>query len=559
MGQLKRRAIIVLAGLCIAANAWAWNIHRITYKRGGGMQSYPNAVEIADFDNDGRNDVLLATRFSNTSAAGQSVWFYRQLPDGSLAPPTELLHERYPTAIRAADINGDGRTDLVTINTFELVLLVSRPDGGYEEQARQVATGWLRNLELYDADRDGVRDIVLLEQQATGHVFRLDNGGNIVASVVFSVPVEGYNDVAVGDVDHDGFDDLVVSTGQGLGEQLMVLGPDGNGSLAVRRSWQFTDHPHVSSVAVGDLDGDGLEEIAFSLFQNAPTEVYRILLDTQLDLVQSDWLEGYDLPNALVAADFNGDGGDDLIAIHDGWNALTYYMQRGGDLVETVHTWLYANIGFGRPELTAVGDVTGDGCPDVVVADYSGLVDLQVMRGVQCGLSPLPTVDFGPRLGGQYHLNPDGPSTTPHYVNRVLANIRTKYAGEFPVYDGVMHLTLSALPPFQLALESVSVNWWGSCTVDSTTAASAEITCRSKVPIGTNTYFAAFDDVAFWVDLDATVATRVLVQASVGSGSQSNGEVFAYQPRNQYRRTVLDFTQPTLHSRIEALRQRVKP
>jgi hypothetical protein len=89
-------------------------------------------------------------------------------------------------------------------------------------------------------------------------------------------------------------------------------------------------------------------------------------------------LLSYDIPEPVAVADVDGDARADIVTAHGGWNALGVYRQnnRGQLLDEQLFTVPYAS--HYHPRSLAVGDVTGDGRADVLLADYNnGLVLLR--------------------------------------------------------------------------------------------------------------------------------------------------------------------------------------
>jgi len=168
--------------------------------------------------------------------------------------------------------------------------------------------------------------------------------------------------VAFADFDGDGFLDLVDSTGRVC---------FGNGGT----SWVQTSLPVSGSLgtsgrglAVGDVDGDGLPDIAIS---SAVVNVLVVLLnngnrtfrDASAGLPAST--STGDTGNNLILADLDGDGDLDLLWAH----------------TNTPNVWLGDGQGRWTPgssvpsqlHAAAVGDLDGDGAPEVVISDNQGL------------------------------------------------------------------------------------------------------------------------------------------------------------------------------------------
>src|SRR5262249_7288068 len=123
-----------------------------------------------------------------------------------------------PVAIAAADVDGDGRTDLVCANTStrSISLLLQRPDGSFALSADSpiaVPDGPPTAVSVVDVDGDGDQDIVVAANQAVIVFFQLSRGrfvpddsclGRLPYALRIDAPgVGGTNNIGTADVDGD--------------------------------------------------------------------------------------------------------------------------------------------------------------------------------------------------------------------------------------------------------------------------------------------------------------------------------------------------------------------
>ncbi len=243
----------------------------------------PVQVEAFDVDGDGDLDVMIACMgavFPNNDRIGAVVVLENRGAEGFLQR-TILDNTSRVTAVKAADVNGDGRPDLV--------LAQFGYDQGEVRWLEQVGPWQFRphtllelsgaiTVSLADFDGDGRLDIAAQMSQQWEEIYLFSNrgAGRFERSRIWASANEDYgcSGMTVADLNRDGRPDLVFANGDGFGPAV-IPGPRpyhgvqwlenrGNGLFVYRR---IGDMAGAYNPIVLDLDRDGeLDVVAVAAF-----------------------------------------------------------------------------------------------------------------------------------------------------------------------------------------------------------------------------------------------------------------------------------------------------
>ena len=284
---------------------------------------FPSAGLTGDFDGDGIMDAVLQATENDTTTFVVPMSF-----DGTTLRTwdTEHVHPQH-SSLRSGDYDGDGKDELLALH-----------DTGDDHE-------WI----AWGRDRRIAQDIAL-----TGPV---------------------WNPVGAGDIDADGVDELLVWEG----ELSVVRCLPAEGRL--ERAWLLPGITHTLwDAAIVNLDPNPADEMIWSDFDHI--EIWRsdgagrMPRCSTLSYLVRTGMEGY-----LGAADLACDGQPEMVC--ERYGAMTVLADPFTSIRET--TWVLPEILAGLLPEPLIGDVDGDGDPDLLIVREDGI---RVQLNPAMGRSP---------------------------------------------------------------------------------------------------------------------------------------------------------------------------
>lgn len=326
----------------------------------------PQGIVSADFNKDGNVDVAV----TNYAAGTVSVLLGNGA--GSLAAPVAYAASGSLSGVAVGDLNNDGKIDLVATGD-DVAVLLGKGDGTFDTAVNTAAGSVPQNSVVGDLNRDGKADVVtanVLDPFAS--VFTGTGTGTLGTQV--QPNVNNSSDVVIADFNGDGKQDLAFSLfgdeNDATGTGVAVFRGNGDGSFAAGTRYAFATGERAFSLASGDFNRDGRPDLVAAnggaVGAGIPgADTLSVLINTGTSFATPIDLDSGPTPGDVTVGDFDGDGYDDIAAVTAGNVTHVFSSDGDGTFGPAVDLTLE---GADECNGVAVADLNNDGRPELLVA-----------------------------------------------------------------------------------------------------------------------------------------------------------------------------------------------
>ena len=384
----------------------------------------PQSITVGDLDGDGKSDIAVANHGLST------ISLYRNTSTTSIinfTPLTDIATGTRPVCLKLADIDGDGRLDIIVVNYKAYSISIFRNISTIGNIAFDIQSvdfsetrAYPTSLSVSDLDSDGKPDLILtgFSYGTLDEIYVFKNI-SLVGSISFNPFVTFATTVSsspksssIGDLDGDGKPDvLLVNSGSSTFSVLRNTSTGGTISFGPIASFTTGTSPSFSNIV--DIDGDGKSDVVvvnggentISVLKNNGS-VGAISFSPKVDFTTGA------LPYGLSVGDIDGDSKPDVAVTNSGG---TISILKNNSSTATVSFAPYVSYVVGQnPEEIFIADLNSDGKPDIATGNY-GDNTLSIYRNVSTGTAPTISGLFSVCSGSTTTLTGSGTAdvTTP--------------------------------------------------------------------------------------------------------------------------------------------------
>ncbi|WP_207512571.1 FG-GAP-like repeat-containing protein [Longitalea luteola] len=370
---------------------------------------YPHGLALGDFNLDGKPDLVVSKGSSATVSVLTNTSSANSL---SFAPRIELAatgtaHEDVATG----DLDGDGKLDFVLTNPHgpnSVSVYRNTTNGSVISFAGKIDLPVVNSpygVAIGDVDGDGKPDIVTVNSGTGANVVSVHRNISTPGNISFDTKIDlpggvGPFSVKIADLDADAKPEIIVTGQYASSSHLSVLkNTSVVGTISFQTPLQLANLPAPFSVAVGDLNADSKPDIVAAV-AGATAIIVKRNTSTPGMLsfsAQQDYFSTGGYPWGVAITDFDGDGKPDVVASNNQGNSVS--VLQNTTTTSSISFASRVDYAVGAdPSIVTCGDLNGDGRSDIIAANTSETF-ISILRNI-IGANVAPAItSFTPASG----------------------------------------------------------------------------------------------------------------------------------------------------------------
>lgn len=315
----------------------------------------PVSVAIADFNNDGHPDLVVANQESNT------ISIFLGLGDGTFPTRSDITVGKAPSAIAVGDFNSDGNMDIAVTDSGDntVSILLGHGDGTFSTPVTYRTGNTPVALVVKDFNNDNQPDLAIVNQaDNTVSILLGQMGGTFGPKTDYPV---GTLPIAIASTDFnaDGNADLAVVNH--TSNTVSILLGRGDGTFGLKTDFATGNGP--TGIATGDFNNDAKTDIAVTNTTDASVSILLGNNDGTFN-THNDFATDPG-PVGITTGDFTGGGNLDLLIADQTANNMDLLVGNGDGTFPGPVALATGN----GPVAVAAADLNGDGTLDAVVTN----------------------------------------------------------------------------------------------------------------------------------------------------------------------------------------------